>query len=57
MSGKTAPPDGNVAPADDRMDRQLLRVAFILVLGTFMATLDATIVSVGIDSLTQEFGA
>ncbi|MCX4678858.1 multidrug efflux MFS transporter [Streptomyces sp. NBC_01433] len=57
MSGRTAPPDGNVAPADDRMDRQLLRVAFILVLGTFMATLDATIVSVGIDSLTEEFGA
>ncbi|MEE1793443.1 MDR family MFS transporter [Streptomyces sp. BE308] len=57
MSGKTAPPDGNVAPTDDRMDRQLLGVAFILVLGTFMATLDATIVSVGIDSLTQEFGA
>lgn len=48
---------GNAAPPVERVDRQLLRIAFILVLGTFMATLDATIVSVGIDSLTGEFGA
>ncbi|MFJ2134770.1 MDR family MFS transporter [Streptomyces sp. NPDC087845] len=48
---------GDVAPPAERVDRQLLRVAFILVLGTFMATLDATIVSVGIDSLSHEFGA
>lgn len=45
------------APPVERVDRQLLRIAFILVLGTFMATLDATIVSVGIDRLTEEFGA
>ncbi|MGC4946786.1 DHA2 family efflux MFS transporter permease subunit [Streptomyces sp. DT224] len=44
------------APAE-RVDRDLLRIAFILVLGTFMATLDATIVSVGLDRLTEEFGA
>ncbi|MFK4067122.1 MDR family MFS transporter [Streptomyces sp. NPDC029674] len=45
-------------PAErQRVDGQLLRVAFILVLGTFMATLDATIVSVGIDRLTDEFDA
>lgn len=45
-------------PAErDRVDGQLLRIAFILVLGTFMATLDATIVSVGIDRLTDEFDA
>ncbi|MFD0021177.1 MDR family MFS transporter [Streptomyces sp. NPDC058382] len=48
MSEKAAPPD-------ERVDRELLRIAFILVLGTFMATLDATIVSVGIDRLTDEF--
>nr|WP_203601273.1 DHA2 family efflux MFS transporter permease subunit [Streptomyces sp. SID9727] len=35
----------------------MLRIAFILVLGTFMASLDATIVSVGLDRLTEEFGA
>ncbi|MER5553619.1 DHA2 family efflux MFS transporter permease subunit [Streptomyces sp. NPDC002793] len=47
----------DVAPPAERVDRDLLRVAFILVLGTFMATLDGTIVSVGIDVLTHEFGA
>lgn len=57
MSGNTAPKDGTVAPPDGQVDRQLLRIAFILVLGTFMATLDATIVSVGIDSLSEEFDA
>ncbi|MEU8625579.1 MDR family MFS transporter [Streptomyces sp. NPDC048669] len=45
----------NTAPPDERVDRHLLRIAFILVLGTFMATLDATIVSVGIERLTDEF--
>ncbi|MGH4033552.1 MDR family MFS transporter [Actinomycetota bacterium Odt1-20B] len=54
MSDKTAPPDER---ADARVDLPLLRIAFILVLGTFMATVDATIVSVGIDTLSQEFGA
>ncbi|MFI5801605.1 MDR family MFS transporter [Streptomyces sp. NPDC051561] len=49
-----APPD---APAAGRVDAKLLRIAFILVLGTFMATIDATIVSVGIDTLAGEFGA
>ncbi|MFD5557085.1 MDR family MFS transporter [Streptomyces sp. NPDC127068] len=47
----------NAAPPTDRVDGQLLRIAFILVLGTFMATVDATIVSVGIDTLTEEFNA
>ncbi|HWU08292.1 MAG TPA: MDR family MFS transporter [Streptomyces sp.] len=48
---------GDVAPPVERVDRQLMRVAFILVLGTFMASLDATIVSVGVEALTDEFGA
>ncbi|WP_320773819.1 DHA2 family efflux MFS transporter permease subunit [Streptomyces sp. CRN 30] len=34
-----------------------MRVAFVLVLGTFMAGIDATIVSVGIGTLAGEFGA
>ncbi|WKX69470.1 MDR family MFS transporter [Streptomyces sp. XD-27] len=50
MSEKTAPPPAKV-------DADLLRIAFILVLGTFMATIDATIVSVGIDTLAEDFGA
>ncbi|MEU5686301.1 MFS transporter [Streptomyces venezuelae] len=56
----TSAPEGQAteaAPPADRVDGQLLRIAFILVLGTFMATLDATIVSVGIDRLTEEFDA
>ncbi|ACU36653.1 MDR family MFS transporter [Actinosynnema mirum] len=40
-----------------RIDRPLLRTAFVLVLGTFMATLDATIVAVGVDRLSEDFGA
>ncbi|MES9556124.1 MULTISPECIES: DHA2 family efflux MFS transporter permease subunit [unclassified Streptomyces] len=48
---------GSASPPAVRVDKQLLRTAFILVLGIFMATLDATIVSVGIDSLADEFGA
>ncbi|GAA4918251.1 EmrB/QacA subfamily drug resistance transporter [Actinomycetospora succinea] len=39
------------------IDGRLLRTAFVLVLGTFMATLDATIVNVGIDTLATEFRA
>ncbi|MFD0052424.1 MDR family MFS transporter [Streptomyces sp. NPDC127168] len=53
-------PPARAEPAQappDRVDKGLLRIAFILVLGTFMASLDATIVSVGIDTLTREFDA
>ncbi|MFE0026189.1 MDR family MFS transporter [Amycolatopsis sp. NPDC059021] len=39
------------------IDPALLRSAFILVLGTFMATMDATIVTVGIDTFAADFGA
>lgn len=39
------------------VDRSLWRVAFILVLGTFMASLDSTIVAVGLDTLADEFDA
>lgn len=35
----------------------LWRTAFVLVLGTFMATLDSTIVSVGVETLAQRFDA
>ncbi|WP_033289499.1 DHA2 family efflux MFS transporter permease subunit [Amycolatopsis jejuensis] len=36
---------------------QVWRTAFVLVLGTFMASLDSTIVSVGVDTLAQRFSA
>lgn len=55
MSDKTADDTAEAPPA--RVDAGLLRIAFILVLGTFMATIDATIVSVGIDTLATEFTA
>ncbi|MEV0126130.1 MDR family MFS transporter [Streptomyces sp. NPDC050703] len=55
MSDKTAHDRAEAPPA--RVDAGLLRIAFILVLGTFMATIDATIVSVGIDTLATEFDA
>nr|WP_312872128.1 DHA2 family efflux MFS transporter permease subunit [Amycolatopsis dendrobii] len=35
----------------------LWRTAFVLVLGTFMATLDSTIVSVGVETLAERFAA
>ncbi|WP_433260072.1 MDR family MFS transporter [Actinosynnema sp. CS-041913] len=39
------------------VDAALWRTAFVLVLGTFMATLDSTIVAVGIDALADRFDA
>lgn len=45
------------AEAPDRIDAPLVRAAFVLVLGTFMATLDATIVAVGVSTLATEFDA
>ncbi|WP_439945877.1 DHA2 family efflux MFS transporter permease subunit [Streptomyces sp. BBFR109] len=47
----------NTGAPPQKVDRPLLGVAFILVLGTFMASLDATIVNVGIDTLAHEFDA
>ncbi|MFP5019566.1 DHA2 family efflux MFS transporter permease subunit [Pseudonocardia phyllosphaerae] len=49
-------PDGPGAPPE-RIDAPLVRAAFVLVLGTFMAILDTTIVSVGVPALSAEFGA
>ncbi|MEV5541015.1 MDR family MFS transporter [Saccharopolyspora shandongensis] len=45
------------AATRERIDPALWRTAFVLVLGTFMATLDATIVSVGIRELIADFDA
>ncbi|GGK35989.1 MFS transporter [Pilimelia terevasa] len=46
-----------MSAAPERVGADLWRVAGILVLGTFMATLDATIVAVGVDTLADAFGA
>ena len=58
MTAAGSPPEASEPPpAPTEIDGRLLRTAFVLVLGTFMATLDATIVNVGIDTLAQEFEA
>lgn len=41
----------------DRIGGRLLAMALVLVLGTFMASLDSTIVNVGLRTLSVEFGA
>ncbi|GAA4994424.1 MDR family MFS transporter [Pseudonocardia tropica] len=41
----------------DRIDAPLVRTAFILVLGTFMSSMDATIVTVGIDTMARDLDA
>ncbi|MFC6092570.1 DHA2 family efflux MFS transporter permease subunit [Saccharothrix lopnurensis] len=43
--------------AAPKVDAALWRTAFVLVLGTFMATLDSTIVSVGVEVLADRFDA
>ncbi|QWF82779.1 DHA2 family efflux MFS transporter permease subunit [Amycolatopsis sp. CA-230715] len=43
------------ANTSERVDLPLLRLGAVLVLGAFMALLDATIVNVGLDSLATEF--
>ncbi|MCR3722681.1 drug resistance transporter, EmrB/QacA subfamily [Prauserella flava] len=50
--------DGPAAPeVSDRIGGRLLAMSLVLVLGTFMASLDSTIVNVGLPVLSVEFGA
>jgi EmrB/QacA subfamily drug resistance transporter len=46
-----------VSTGTDRIDAPLVKTAFILVLGTFMSSLDATIVTVGIDTMARDLDA
>jgi EmrB/QacA subfamily drug resistance transporter len=45
----------NTNKTNERLDADLLRLIFVMVLGGMMAILDATIVNVGIGTLAQEF--
>jgi EmrB/QacA subfamily drug resistance transporter len=45
------------APESDRIDPALLRLGIVLILGTIVAVLDATIVSVAIDSIRRDLGS
>ncbi|MGW4026665.1 MFS transporter, partial [Streptomyces sp. NPDC005009] len=56
MSRPSGPAERTGTPPE-QVDKGLLRIAFVLVLGTFMASLDATIVNVGVDTLAAEFNA
>lgn len=48
---------GPAADGSDRIGGRLLAMSLVLVLGTFMASLDSTIVNVGLRTLSVEFGA
>lgn len=45
------------APASDKLDPQVWRVAIAIVLGAFMSILDMTIVNVGLEQIGQDLGA
>ncbi|WP_198912197.1 hypothetical protein [Acetobacter fallax] len=42
-------------PASDKLDPRLLRIAAVVVLGTFMSILDTTIINVAIRELSKDF--
>ncbi|MEU3275051.1 DHA2 family efflux MFS transporter permease subunit [Saccharomonospora sp. NPDC006951] len=42
-------------PADDKLDRTVLKIAGVVVLGAIMAVLDTTVVNVALQQLTIEF--
>ncbi|MER7009597.1 MFS transporter [Dactylosporangium sp. NPDC000555] len=53
----TVKPGPAFAEAGDRIDPALLKLGVVLILGTIVAVLDATIVSVGIDSIRRDLGS
>ena len=56
-STNPAPP-GSPRPADqDRLDKEVLVVAGVVVLGAIMSILDITVVSVGLQTFQREFSA
>jgi len=58
VSTETVPtPSGNDAAADDKLDRRVLLVAGVVVLGAIMSILDITVVSVALDTFQREFAA
>ncbi|WP_405577901.1 MDR family MFS transporter [Streptomyces sp. NBC_01190] len=53
----TSVSDDPALDRDDRVDPALLRLGIVLILGTIVAVLDATIVSVAIDSIRRDLGS
>lgn len=54
MSAPAGPPDTG---SDDKLDRGVLKVAGVVVLGAIMSILDVTVVSVALPTFQSEFGA
>jgi len=50
-------PNGPAAPHDDKLDKQVLVVAGVVVLGAIMSILDITVVSVALETFQREFDA
>ena len=53
MAAPPAPP----AAGDDKLDRGVLLIASVVVLGAIMSILDVTVVNVAINTLAREFDA
>jgi EmrB/QacA subfamily drug resistance transporter len=51
----SASPSSSVAHSDDKLDRGLLLVAGVVVLGAVMSILDTTVVNVAINTLARDF--
>jgi EmrB/QacA subfamily drug resistance transporter len=52
----SSPSPAAAAAADDKLDRGLLLVASVVVLGAVMSILDTTVVNVAINTLARDFG-
>src|SRR5436190_803943 len=50
-----APASSPTPAADDKLDRGVLRIASVVVLGAIMSILDVTVVNVAIKTLAQDF--
>jgi len=57
QTSSTTPPATGPAPGSDRLDRQVLLVAGVVVLGAIMSILDITVVSVAQPAFQQVFNA
>ena len=55
MASSPTPP--NASAADDKLDRGVLLIASVVVLGAIMSILDVTVVNVAIQTLAKEFDA
>ena len=55
MASSPLPP--NASAADDKLDRGVLLIASVVVLGAIMSILDVTVVNVAIQTLAKEFDA